>query len=202
MRDDESGDGGDAVITAAAGVSIVLAVVLSIAVALTTGSGRAAAPSPAPTTTTTTPPVSTTLPALPAPVGVTVRWSIDGEVLVRGRVQSEEQRDAVVSASEMAFGAENVDSGAVVVASEGGVNADDRIGILVAFVDRMPQRLLAGSARPRVAIGSGVERSDHPQQFRLLVVGETEGRVRGIAQTVTGQGHCGRFSQRGAFGFE
>lgn len=146
MRDDEPGDAGDSFVALGAVALVVLGVVLSVVVALTVGSGSAAQRAPSPTTTTTTvAPPPTTVPALPAPVGLTVGWSLDGEVLVRGLVQSDEQRDAVVDASEAAFGAENVDSGALVVASDGGVNADDRIGLLVSFVDRMPQRLLAGS---------------------------------------------------------
>ncbi|MEM9033886.1 MAG: OmpA family protein [Actinomycetota bacterium] len=149
MRDDEPIDRADPFMAFGVGLSLILAVALSVVVAFGFGqpAGPVASSESSLPTTTTIPATTTTAPALPAPLGLSVDWDPDGTALVRGRVQSDEQRDAVVSAAEAAFGGENVDSGALVVASEGGVDADDRIGLLVAIVGRMPERLLNGTAR-------------------------------------------------------
>lgn len=145
MGHDEPIDRTEPFLALSVGFGLVLAISVSVVVAF--GFGRPATTAAVDQQTTTTVAATTTTAALPAPVGLSVGWDADGEALVRGLVQSEEQRMAVISASETAFGAENVDSGALVVGSEGGVDADDRIGLLVEVIGRMPERLIEGTAR-------------------------------------------------------
>ncbi|MEO1064175.1 MAG: OmpA family protein [Actinomycetota bacterium] len=139
----------DPFLAAAITVAVLAAVVVSVAVAAVLGRPAVEAIGEPTTTTTSTVPIAappTTAAPVPAPVGISVVWSDDGSATIRGTVQSDDQFEAVVAASAEAFGADNLDTSRLGVDATGGVNADERIGLLVEIIDRMPSRLTRGTA--------------------------------------------------------
>ncbi len=138
----------DPFLAAAIAIAVLAAVITAVAVAALLGRGQSELVAETSTTTTTTavtiPP--TTAPRLPEPVGVSVVWSDDGSAEIRGTVQSDDQFEAIVAASVGAFGLDNVDATRLRVEDAGGVDADERIGVFVSIVDRMPSRLTQGIA--------------------------------------------------------
>ena len=138
----------DPFLAAAVAVAVLAAVITSVAVAALVGRGPGELVTETSTTTTTTTEAitTTTAPRPPAPVGISVVWDVDGRAEIRGTVQSDDQFEAVVAAGTEAFGVDNVNVSRLRVDDSGGVDADERIGVFVAIVDRMPARLTQGIA--------------------------------------------------------
>ncbi|MEM9711998.1 MAG: OmpA family protein [Actinomycetota bacterium] len=144
----DASDDGDPFLGLAITLAVTIALVVSAVVVATAGGhgGQTATSSTMATSTTGAPAPPTTSLRPPAPIGVSVVWADDGSAEIRGTVQSEDQFEAIVAASGAAFGEDNVEADRLLVDDSGGVNADERIGVFVSIIDRMPSRLTEGVA--------------------------------------------------------